>query len=305
MRKGFLISAVILAAGLCTLTASCAPGASNTLANTVTFEFDDTYEFSPKGCHGIQMSNDIPGTCIVTCEDVEKPQIEFRFTFSGAGTKKLQEQYDNLKVEKSLEYGILSLTTVDGTTGYRARSSKNPIKEDWDGIVFRNSYVDITLTLPKCFDKYDISNYNGDLAVKDIRGNIDLYTYKELTAENVAFNGNKENMVEGEQGVFISTVRYNSSRINALVMSRYGAITYVMPPVKQMVTSGSPDTIEIMAFEDDITVDLNGNICRDTMWFDKDKNLYNYDIAGNARLNFSGTSAYEFTNGDYIPEDKE
>ena len=161
-----------------------------------------------------------------------------------------------------------------------------------------------SLINPECrFDSFNISNYNGDLAAKDLAGQIRLYTYETITAENIAFNADDGNMVIGDKGVVISTARSEEGRADALITSRYGDITYVMPEPAEMTGASKADTIQILCSEGTVTVDLNGNVCADTNELDKEKNRqYDYSAAHGAAL--LDIEAYgkdvTFTNGEYI-----
>ncbi len=297
------ITSLALAAAFTVSFGSCTPPETS-ISKTVTLEFDDSYDFSNKGCHGIQMMSNINSVMTVFCEDVAEPEITVAFTFSGFGKKDLEYERDHLDVTKSLtEDGILSVGIIDTTTGNSARSAKNIFKDDSPGIVFSHTSAVITLTLPKCFDSFNISNYNGDLAAKDLAGQIRLYTYETITAENIAFNADDDNTVMGDKGIIISTSRYEGEREDALITSRYGDITYVVPEPADMQGRSRADTIQVLCSEGAVTVDLNGNVCADTHELDKNKSRqYDYSVAHGAALldldDYGG--GVTFTNGRYI-----
>ena len=293
------ITSLALAAAFTVSLSSCTPPETS-ISKTVTLEFDDSYDFSNKGCHGIQMMSNINSVMTVFCEDVAEPEITVAFTFSGFGKKNLEYERDHLDVTKSLtEDGILSVGIIDTTTGNSARSAKNIFKDDSPDIVFSHTSAVISLTLPKCFDSFNISNYNGDLAAKDLSGQIKLYTYQTLTGENLAFNGSEDNLVSGEKGVTISTRRANS-RTNVCVMSRNGPLTYIMPPPSTTDLYTKRDTITLNNFEGSVTVDLNGNDCSRTDYTDKDHTSYDYLVGGTSYIR-TETGIYSadpvFTNG--------
>lgn len=268
-------------------------------------------DFTDGSCHGISFSSDINGTVIVTCDDVEEPEIRVKVDFGGglkdsrkAERRKLER--DSLGISHTLtDEGILSVGFIDDTTGQSAKSSYNPMKQEFSGVLFSHADACVEMTLPRSFDSFNISNYGGDLAAKDLHGHIDLYTYDTLTAENVAFNASGDNMAVGDKGVIVSTTRWKGKRADAVIMSRKGDIIYVLPEPSDLTGRSKADTIEVSCSEGTVTVDLNGNVCADTHELDKDKNRqYEYSVAHGAALldidNYG--KGVTITNGSYKPD---
>ena len=292
-------SALLLAAGITLSLGACTPKLDTTISNTVVLDLDDSYSCK-NGCRGINMASNINSVMTVTCEDIDVPEITVNFTFSGMSKKTLEDERDHLEVSNSLsEDGILNVSIIDTTTGFTARSARNIMKDDSPGMTFSHTSAVITLTVPKSFSSFDLSNYNGDLGAKDLSGEIKLFTRETLTGENISFNGSDENLIAGEKGVIISTARNAGGRTNVQVMSRNGAITYVMPSPSEMNDYGKKDTIVLLAFDAGSTVDLNGNECKGVKYMDKDHNNYSYLIGNSAYLE-NEAGDVSFTNGKVI-----
>ncbi|MDO4862564.1 MAG: hypothetical protein Q4A05_00235 [Ruminococcus sp.] len=301
------ITAYVLVAGLlCPALTSCGVK-TETYSINITVPFDDI-DFTDGSCHGISFSSDINGTVIVTCGDVEVPEIRVKVDFGGglknsrkAKNRKLER--DSLGITHALtDEGILSVGFIDRTTGNSARSSYNIFKQEFEGVLFSHAQSYVEMTLPRSFDSFQISNYGGQLAAKELCGHVELYTYDDLTAENIAFDASDDNRVTGEKGVFISTTRYKEKREDALISSRYGDITYVMPEPADMQGRYKADTVEVLCSEGAVTVDLNGNVCADTHKLDEKKSRqYDYSVAHGALLldlDDYGNGVV-FTNGRY------
>ena len=319
------ITALILAAGtIFTAAVSCSPQTGNTSETSLSddgkgnsgtsgkskenaideiLEFPDI-DFKNDSCHGISFSSDLKGPVIVTCDDVEEPEIRVKVDFRGGTKKKRKEEFENLGIKKELnEEGVLMISFIDESTGYSAQSSYNPFKQEFEGVLFSHAESYVEMTLPRDFDTFYIVNYNGDLAAKDLAGQIRLYTYETITAENIAFNADDDNTVMGDKGIIISTSRYEGEREDALITSRYGDITYVVPEPADMQGRSKADTIQVLCSEGAVTVDLNGNVCADTHELDKNKSRqYDYSVAHGAALldldDYGG--GVTFTNGRYI-----
>lgn len=282
---------------------------TETYSINITVPLDDI-DFTDGSCHGISFSSNINGTVIVTCDDVEEPVIRVKVDFGGGlkGSRKAEKrknERDNLVIPHSLtDDGILSVGFVDRTTGQSAKSSYNPFKQEFEGVLFNHAESYVEMTLPRSFDSFNIRNYGGDIAVKDIHGHINIHTYDTLTAENVAFNAGDGNMAVGDKGVIISTTRWKGKRADGIIMSRFGDIVYVLPEPSDLTGRSKADTIEVSCSEGTVTVDLNGNVCADTHELDKDKHRqYEYSVAHGAALldidNYG--KGVTFTNGSYKP----
>ncbi|MBP5361595.1 MAG: hypothetical protein J6Y71_00990 [Ruminococcus sp.] len=320
------IAAAVLAAGLFSTTGvSCSlknndiieatetnesRSTSSSVSSVKTDSIDETLEFEDidfaKGeCHGVSFGSSLKGTVIVSCDDVEEPEIRVRVDFKGGSKKRRKLERENLEIRKSLnEDGILSISFIDKTTDYPAKSSYNPMKQEFEGVLFSHAITYVEMNLPRKFNSFTISNYGGDIGAKDLSGHINLFSYNTITGENIAFDASDDNIVDGEEGVFISTGRLNSIRSNALIMTRKGEIRYVMPNPDDMTGRYKPDTIRMLgSSEGSVTVDLNGNKCADTSWFDKENQQYNYSVAqGAAMLDIeSFGTGVNFTNGTYNP----
>jgi len=318
------ITALILAAGtIFTAAVSCSPQTGNTSETSLSddgkdnsgtsgkskenaideiLEFPDI-DFKNDNCHGISFSSDLKGPVIVTCDDVEEPEIRVKVDFRGGTKKKRKEEFENLGIKKELnEEGVLMISFIDESTGYSAQSSYNPFKQEFEGVLFSHAESYVEMTLPRDFDTFYIVNYNGDIGAKDLGGSVGLFSYNTITGENIAFDASEDNMVDGDKGVILSTKRYHSVRTEAIILSRYGDITYVMPKESEMTGRSEADSIKILCSEGTLTIDLNGNACGDTSEVDKDKNMrYDYSVAhGAAKLDAEAYGGgVNITNGSY------
>ena len=299
------IAAIVTAAVVLPAAVTSCELKTETYSINTTVPLNDI-DFTDGSCHGISFSSDISGTVIVTCDDVEVPEIRVKVDFVGGTAKRRKLEYDNLVIPHSLtDDGILSVGFKDRSTGQSAKSSYNPMKQEFEGVLFKHAESYVEMTLPRSFDSFNISNYGGDLAVKDIHGHINIHTYDTLTAENVAFNAGDDNMVVGDNGVIVSTTRWKGKRADGLIMSRYGDIVYVLPEPSDLTGRSKADTIQILCSEGTVRVDLNGNVCADTNQLDKDKNRqYEYSVGHGAALldidNYG--NGVSFTNGSYKPD---
>lgn len=296
-----------LAAGILSAAATSCGLRTETYSINIKVPLDDI-DFTDGSCHGISFISGINGTVIAACGDVEVPEIRVNVDFGGglkdsSKAAKRKEERDNLGITHELNDGILVIDFKDRTTGQSAQSSYNPFKEEFNGVLFSHAQSTVTMTLPRSFDSFQIRNNGGDLGAKELCGHIDLASNDTLTAENIAFNADDGNMVIGDKGVVVSTARCEEGRADALIISRYGDITYVMPEPAEMTGASKADTIQILCSEGTVTVDLNGNVCADTNELDKEKNRqYDYSAAHGAAL--LDIEAYgkdvTFTNGEYI-----
>ncbi|MBO7395111.1 MAG: hypothetical protein J6U16_03205 [Ruminococcus sp.] len=300
------LAAVVTAAGITSAAMTSCGLRTETYSINITVPLGDI-DFTDGSCHGICFSSHINGTVIVICDDVEEPEIRVNVDFGGglkdsSKAAKRKEERDNLVVTHELNDGILVIDFKDRTTGQSAQSSYNPFKEEFNGVLFSHAQSTVTMTLPQSFDSFVINNYGGDLGVKNLCGHIELATYDDLTAENIAFNDDDGNMVMGDKGIIISTTRCEEGRAEAYITSRFGDITYVMPEPAEMTGASKADTIQILCSEGTVTVDLNGNVCADTNELDKGKNRrYDYSAAhGAALLDIEACGRdVTFTNGEY------
>ncbi|MBR6070044.1 MAG: hypothetical protein IKP78_05580 [Ruminococcus sp.] len=304
------LAAAVTAAGILSAAMTSCGLTTETYNINITVPLDDI-DFTDGSCHGISFSSDINGTVVVTCDDVEEPEIRVRVDFGGGtkGSRKAERrklERDSLTVTHELnDEGLLVIDFKDKTTGQSAKSSYNPMKQEFSGVLFSHADSCVEMTLPRSFDSFNISNYGGDIAAKELCGHVELYTYDTLTAENIAFNADDENMAVGEKGVIISTARYKGKRADALIMSRDGDIVCVLPEPADLTGRSKADTIQILCSGGTVTVDLNGSECGDTYQVDKEKNRqYDYSVAHGAAL--LDIEAYgngvTFTNGTYKPD---
>ena len=225
---------------------------------TLTLEFDDGFDFAASGCHGIELSCPVEGKCSVCTDDVSEPVISCDIVYQGEGTKNTVAQFSMLRLTNNIsETGLLSVTIWDALNEENLRMKSNNVGEEGSLVCF-NSTVDFKVTLPRSFDAFFISPSECDITARDLSGEIQLFTQKHITAENIAFNSVQFNNVTGEEGVSVSTTRCGDEITNVWIASK-GDISYVMPEPSQMTERSDPDTIVLKSDGGTVTADMNGN----------------------------------------------
>ncbi len=297
MKMTKRIAVLALAAGLAAVPTSCTV---HTYGLNYDLKSENGYDYS--GCHGVSLVSYLKGNIIVTCEDVDEPEIRIDVDFKGGTEKRCKKEFENLDIQKkNTEDGIIEISFIDKSAGYEAHSSRNIFKEDFEGMLFSHAVANVEMTLPRSYDYFNICNYDGgDIGAKDLAGHIRLASHDNVVAENIAFDSSEDNEIFGSKGIIVSTSRCGDKRANALVLSHDGDIRYVMPEPAELTSRSSPDTIELCVGGGTVTVDLNDNKCADTSWFDKDNKQYRYSVAhGAAMLKADASDDIIFTNGDY------
>ena len=225
---------------------------------TLTLEFDDGFDFSASGCHGIQMSCPVKGKCTVCTDDVSEPVISYDIVYQGNGTKNTLTQFGMLRLTNDIsEEGLLNVTIWDALNDQNLRQESCNVGEEGSLVCF-NSTVDISVTLPRSFDTFNIWLKECDIEARDLSGQIDLFTQKHITAENIAFSNFRFNGMTGEEGVSVSTARFGDEKTDVYIASK-GDVSYVMPEPSQMTERSDPDTITLKSDGGTVTVDMNGN----------------------------------------------
>ena len=225
---------------------------------TLVLEFDEGFDFSKSGCHGIELSCPVKGKCTVCTGDVSEPVISYDIVYQGNGTKNTLEQFSMLRLTNDIsDEGLLNVTVWDALNDEELRQKSYNVGEEGSLVAF-NSNVDIEVTLPRSFDVFHISPSQCDITARDLSGEIQLFTQKALTAENIAFNSFQYNGATGEEGVTISASRCGDERADTFIRSN-GDISYTMPEPAQMSERSAPDTIVLWSDSGNVTVDMNGN----------------------------------------------
>lgn len=225
---------------------------------TLTLEFDDGFDFSKSGCHGIDLSCPIKGKCTVCTDDVSEPEISCDIVYQGNGTKTTLQQFSMLRLTNDIsDEGLLNVAIWDALNDENLRQKSYNVGEEGSLVVF-HSTVDIEVTLPRSFDVFHISPTECDITAKDLSGEIQLSTLKTLTAENIAFNDFQFNSASANEGVTISTARCGDEKSDVYITSD-GDINYTMPEPAQMSERSDPDTIVLWSDGGNVTIDMNGN----------------------------------------------
>lgn len=225
---------------------------------TLTLEFDNDFDFSASGCHGIELSCPVKGNCMVCTDDVSEPVISYDIVYQGNGTTNTVNQFGMLRLTNDIsEDGLLNVTIWDALNDEELRMKSYNVGEEGSLVCF-NSVADIKVTLPRSFDVFHISPVECDITARDLSGEIQLFTQKHLIADNIAFNSFQFNGATGEEGVSISTSRCGNEKADVFVSS-HGNISWVVPEPSQMTERSDPDTIVLYTDGGSVIIDMNGN----------------------------------------------